>query len=78
MITLKDGMAEADFLKVYDEPVGSVIAIEKGSDAEACMERVADNVPVNKKFTPYPILPGTSLYTLYGPGRWVVTENGSL
>lgn len=67
---------EATPKEQYDElfklDVGQVFKI--ASDYETVMARIEEYTPENLTFEVFPINPGTSLYTLYGPDHCVVTN----
>lgn len=61
------------YLKLYALQVGDVFKIQ--SDYETVMQRIEDYKPTNIVFEVFPINPGTSLFTIYGPDHCVVTNN---
>lgn len=58
---------------LYNLNVGEVFKIQ--SDYETVMRRIIEYKPNDLVFEVYPITPGTSLYTLYGPDHCVITGN---
>ena len=61
---------------LYKLNMGDVFKIQ--SDYETVMQRIEDYKPQNLIFKVFPINPGTSLYTLYGPDHCVVVNNQRL
>lgn len=62
--------------KLYALGKGDVFKVQ--SDYETVMQRIEDYKPQNLAFSVFPINPGTSLYTMYGPDHCVVTDNRTL
>lgn len=58
--------------KLFTFEVGQIFKIE--SDYETVMERIESYKPENLFFRVFPITPGTSLFTLYGPDHCIVTS----
>lgn len=62
--------------ELYKLNMGDVFKIQ--SDYETVMQRIEDYKPKDLIFKVFPITPGTSLYTMYGPDHCVVTDNRML
>lgn len=62
--------------ELYKLNMGDVFKVH--SDYETVMQRIEDYKPQNLVFKVFPINPGTSLYTMYGPDHCVVTDNRTL
>lgn len=45
------------------------------TDDETVIRRIGEYTPDGHRFSAVPINPGTSLYTMYGDGHYIVTEN---
>lgn len=60
------------FTKVYDLNVGDVFQVV--GDYEAVMFNIEKYTPPTLIFEVFPITPGTSLFTMYGPDHCVVTK----
>lgn len=58
---------------LFELGVGDVFKIADGY--ETVMMRIEEYTPNGVRFRVFPINPGTSLYTLYGPDHCVVVEN---
>lgn len=58
--------------KVYDLEVGDVFKIV--GDYEAVMHNIEVFTPSGFEFEVFPITPGTSLFTMYGPDHCVVVK----
>ena len=58
--------------ELYKLEVGDIFKI--ASDYETVMRRIEEHKPSFVVFEVFPITPGTSLYTLYGPDHLVVTK----
>ena len=64
---------ETDFpiyQKLYALNVGDVFKVT--SEYEEVMEKIVAYCPQNLRFEVFPINPGTSLFTMYGPDHLVV------
>lgn len=73
MITLNGNSPAEAYTPLYALVPGTVFKVE--SDYETVMERITEYAPKNKSFEVFPITPGTSLFTTYGPNHCVVTKN---
>lgn len=62
--------------KLYQLEIGQIFKI--ASDYETVMRRIEEYKPSNLVFKVFPINPGTSLYTMYGPDHCIVTDNRML
>ena len=69
-IVLDCNSLEEDYKQLYELNVGDVFKI--ADDYEAVMLRIEHYTPENLIFEVFPINPGTSLYTMYGPDHCVV------
>ena len=69
--------SKEQYEELYKLEKGQVFKIQ--SDYETVMRRIEDYKPSNNiVFKVFPINPGTSLYTLYGPDHCVIIDNQSL
>lgn len=57
--------------KLYAFGVGEIFMIE--DDYETVLRRIDEYMPKGLDFRVFPITPGTSLYTMYGPDHCIVT-----
>lgn len=71
LVLSEDSSAEK-YGELYDLNVGDVFKIR--GNYETVMQRIEDYKPQNLTFGVFPINPGTSLYTMYGPDHCVVIE----
>lgn len=67
---------QEQYLELYKLPKGSVFKVK--SDYETVMRRIEEYKPESLIFEVFPINPGTSLYTMYGPDHCVVVESTGL
>lgn len=71
-IVLNENSSEMDYMRLFLLKKGDVFKISSGY--ETVMMRIAEHKPENLVFEVFPINPGTSLYTMYGPDHLVVTD----
>ena len=71
-ITISDTSTENEYLNLYQLSVGDVFKVR--GNYETVMQRIEDYKPDGVIFEVFPITPGTSLYTMYGPDHCVVTS----
>ena len=60
------------FIQVYDLNIGDVFQVVE--DYEAVMSNIEKFTPSTLIFEVFPITPGTSLFTMYGPDHCVVVR----
>ena len=72
-IVLDGNSPKETYEELFNTPVGQVFKIS--SDYETVMMRIEQYKPKNKKFEVFPITPGTTLYTMYGPDHCLITYN---
>lgn len=72
-LVFTENSTQEQYLELYKLAVGDIFEIQ--SDYETVMRRIEDYKPENLVFGVFPINPGTSLYTLYGPNHCIVTDN---
>lgn len=76
----KLNFTESSSKEQYDKLflLGKGEVFKVSSDYETVMRRIEEYKPHGVTFRTFPINPGTSLYTIYGPDHCVVTENSAL
>lgn len=74
-IVLKDTSPKEQYDLLYKLDVGQVFKIHPESNYETVMRRIEEFTPSDRDFEVFPINPGTSLYTMYGPSHSVVVLN---
>ena len=62
--------------ELYTLKKGDIFKVQ--SDYETVMRRIEEYKPLGVRFEVFPITPGTSLYTLYGPDHCIVTESACI
>lgn len=60
--------------ELYNKSAGSVFSVAP-DDYETVMVRMQEYKPAGKLFMVMPVMPGTSLFTVYGCDHCVVTLN---
>lgn len=65
---------QQEYEKLFTKPVGSVFSVAP-DDFETVMVRIQSYKPANKIFIVLPIMPGTTLFTVYGCDHCVVFIN---
>lgn len=71
-LVFTENSPQEQYEKLYQLDIGDVFKIK--SDYETVMRRIEYYRPENLVFKVFPITPGTSLYTMYGPDHCVVTD----
>lgn len=72
-LVFTENSPQEQYEELYKLNIGDVFKVQ--SDYETVMQRIEDYKPQNLAFKVFPINPGTSLYTMYGPDHCVVTDN---
>ena len=72
-LVFTESTPKEQYEKLYNLEIGQVFKIQSGY--ETVMRRIEDYMPHNRVFKVFPINPGTSLYTIYGPCHCVITDN---
>lgn len=75
-LVFTENSPQEHYEELYKLNMGDVFKIQ--SDYETVMRRIEDYKPKDLVFKVFPITPGTSLYTMYGPDHCVVTDNRML
>lgn len=75
-LILTENSPKEQYEELYKLNMGGVFKIE--SDYETVMRRIEEYTPEGFVFKVFPINPGTSLYTMYGPDHCVVIDNRML
>lgn len=75
-LVFTENSPQEQYEELYKLNIGDVFKVQ--SDYETVMQRIEDYKPQNLAFKVFPINPGTSLYTMYGPDHCVVTDNHTL
>lgn len=71
-VILSESSRQEHYEELFKLNVGDVFMIR--SDYETVMERIEHYKPTTIIFEVFPINPGTSLYTVYGPDHCIVTD----
>ena len=75
-LVFTENTPKEQYEELYKLEMGQVFKIQ--SDYETVMRRIEEYMPDGLVFKVFPINPGTSLYTMYGPDHCVVTDNRQL
>lgn len=75
-LVFTENTSKEQYEELYKLNMGDVFKIE--SDYETVMRRIEEYMPENLVFKVFPINPGTSLYTMYGPDHCVITDSQQL
>lgn len=75
-IVITENSSEEQYQELYKLSQGDVFKTE--GSYETIMRRLHEFLPENKIFKTFPITPGTSLFTIYGPLHCVVVESSEI